>query len=138
MPLYITDTISEVEIQYNPDAVFIYFDCTKENSTHIESLNIKMLPNTNREAIFYRSNMNPKGDWDVIEYKLYGKKILNRCFDNIKKHLKENKLVIFPVRSFGIIKSTVSQEISADLERKFIEIANTNPGNKDKFEYYAF
>ena len=137
MPLYITETISEFELQYNPDAVFVYFDCSKENSTHIESLRVKALPNEQREVIIYRSNMNPKGDWDSIEYALYGKKILNGCFDNIKNKLRDNILVIFPVRSFGVIKSTVSEEISADLERKFIEIANTNPGNNNKFDYYA-
>ena len=138
MPLYITETISEFELQYNPDAVFVYLDCSKENSTHIESLRVKALPNEQREVIIYRSNMNPKGDWDSIEYALYGKKILNGGCDNIKNKLRDNILVIFPVRSFGVIKSTVSEEISADLERKFIEIANTNPGNNNKFDYYAF
>ena len=138
MPLYITETISDFELQYNPDVVFVYFDCSKENSTHVESLRVKALPNEQREAIIYRSSMAPKGDWDSIEYRLYGKKILNRCFDNIKSRLRDNKLVIFPVRSFGVVKSTVAEEISTDLERKFIEIANTNPGNDNKFDYYAF
>tara|TARA_R110000851_G_scaffold307979_1_gene466725 strand:+ start:520 stop:936 length:417 start_codon:yes stop_codon:yes gene_type:complete len=138
MPLYITETISDFELQYNPDVVFVYFDCSKENSTHVESLRVKALPNEQREAIIYRSSMAPKGDWDSIEYRMYGKKILNRCFDNIKSRLRDNKLVIFPVRSFGVIKSTVAEEISTDLERKFIEIANTNPGNDNKFDYYAF
>jgi len=82
--------------------------------------------------------MNPKGDWDTLEYAMYGKKIVSKCFDAIRKNLRENRLVIFPVRSFGIVKSTVSEEIRADLERKFIEIANTNPGNNNQFDYYAF
>ena len=138
MPLYITDTITDFELQYNPDAVFVYFDCSKENSTHLETLRVKALPDEQREVIIYRSNMNPKGDWDGIEYALYGKKILYKCFDNIKNRLRDNQLVIFPARSFGIIKSTGSIEICADLERKFIEIANTNPGNNNKFDYYAF
>ena len=95
MPLYITETISDFELQYNPDVVFVYFDCSKENSTHVESLRVKALPNEQREAIIYRSSMAPKGDWDSIEYRMYGKKILNRCFDNIKSRLRDNKLVYF-------------------------------------------
>jgi len=138
MPLYITETISDFELQYNPDAIFVYFDCSKENSTHVESLRVKALPNEQRQAIIYRANMNPKGDWDTLEYAMYGKKIVSKCFDAIRKNLRENRLVIFPVRSFGIVKSTVSEEIRADLERKFIEIANTNPGNNNQFDYYAF
>jgi len=45
---------------------------------------------------------------------------------------------VFPSRTFSIVKETSPEYVQKDLDRGYIEVVNTNPDNKDKFDYYAF
>jgi len=47
------------------------------------------------------------------------------------------RLVVFPSRSFGLVKDTSPPYVQKELDRGYIEMVNTNPDNKDRFDYYA-
>jgi len=138
MALYLTEKISEFETMYNPKAAFIYFDTQKADSTHTEALLVKSLPEDSKLEIIYRKNMSDKGMWTADEFNYEGSMFIAKCFHNIRSFLREGRLVVFPSRSFSIVKGTSPEYVQKDLDRGYIEMVNTNPENKNKFDYYAF
>ena len=122
MPLYVTETISEFETMYNSRAMFVYFDTLKEDSTHIEALRVKSLQEDSKAKIIYNYKGSP---------------ILLKGFDNVRNALRMGRLVVFPSRSFGLVKDTSPVYVQKELDRGYIEMVNTNPDNKDRFDYYA-
>ena len=81
--------------------------------------------------------MSSSGAWSKEEFRLKGKQILYEGFDEIRSYLRHNLLVVFPARVFTIIRDSSEQWVVDALNKKFIEIANTNVTNKDRFEYNA-
>ena len=138
MPLYLTDTITDFETMYNPKAAFVYFDTQKEDSTHREALTIKSLPDDMQLPIIYRKNMSADGLWTAEEFNYKGSMTMARCFDDTRSFLRQGRLVVFPSRSFSIVRDTSPEYVQKDLADGYIQIMNTNPENKNKFDYYAF
>ena len=138
MPLYITETITDFETMYNPKASFVYFDTQKGDSTHTEALRIKALHDDVQFPIIYKKNMSAAGDWTAEEFNYKGSMIMARCFDAIRSMLRQSRLVVFPSRSFSIVRDTSPEYVQKDLAEGYIQIMNTNPENKNKFDYYAF
>lgn len=137
MPLYLTERIHDFETMYNPAAVFVYFDSVKEDSTSAEALRIKRLNKDNKIAIMYRKNMSSGGAWTEEEFKDEGVAFINKGFDVIRADLIKNRLVIFPIRSFAIIKESSEEWVMDAFNKRYIEIINTNPEDRDLFDYYA-
>ena len=138
MPLYITETVTDFETMYNPKASFVYFDTQKGDSTHTEALRIKALPDDVQFPIIYKKDMSAEGDWAAEEFNYKGSMIMARCFDAIRSMLRQSWLVVFPSRSFCIVRDTSPEYVQKDLAEGYIQIMNTNPENKNKFDYYAF
>jgi len=138
MALYLTEKISEFETMYNSKAAFVYFDTQKADSTHTEALLVKSLPEDSKLEIIYRKNMSDSGMWTADEFNYEGSMFVSKCFNNIRSFLREGRLVVFPSRSFSIVKGTSPEYVQKDLDRGYIEMVNTNPENKNKFDYYAF
>jgi len=138
MALYLTEKISEFETMYNSKAAFVYFDTQKADSTHTEALLVKSLPEDSKLEIIYRKNMSDSGVWTADEFNYEGSMFVSKCFNNIRSFLREGRLVVFPSRSFSIVKGTSPEYVQKDLDRGYIEMVNTNPENKNKFDYYAF
>ena len=137
MPLYITERVHDYETMYNPAAVFVYFDSVKGDSTSAEALKIKRLDKDSRIAILYRKNMSSHGAWTEEEFKDEGAAYMNKGFDAIREYLIKNRLVIFPIRSFSVIKASTEEWVIDTFNKRYIEIVNTNPEHKDLFDYYA-
>ena len=137
MALYITERISEFEVMYNDKAAFVYFDTQKEDSTIRETMLIKSLPEDRKLRVLYKKNMSDDGDWTAEEFNYSGSRLLAKCFHGIRSFLRDGRLVVFPSRTFSIIKETSPKFVQKDLDRGYIEIINTNPENRDKFDYYA-
>ena len=137
MPLYLTSNISDFEIAHNSSAVFTYFDTVKEDSTHPESLAVKSLDLSKRIPIFYRKNMSSDGSWSKEEFSSEGLRLLSLGFDSVRSCLKNNLLVILPMRSFSLAKSSSDSWVADSMDKKYIEVVNTNTSNKDGFEYHA-
>ena len=137
MPLYLTETISEFEVLYNDRAAFVYFDTQKEDSTHREALLIKSIPEDRKLKVIYRKNMSSSGGWTAEEFNYTGSPILAECFHKIRNFLRDGRLVIFPSRTFSIVKETSPAFVQKDLDRGYNEVVNTNPENRNKFDYYA-
>ena len=137
MPLYITETISEFETMFNPKAAFVYFDTDKGDSTHVDALLVKSLHEDMQLPIIYRKNMSSEGMWTAEEFNYEGSKKMSRCFDDIRSYLRLNRLVVLPSRSFSIVRDISPEYVQKDLSEGYIQIVNTNPDNKNKFDYYA-
>tara|TARA_R100000995_G_scaffold84607_1_gene63886 strand:- start:325 stop:741 length:417 start_codon:yes stop_codon:yes gene_type:complete len=137
MALFLTERISEFETMYNDKAAFVYFDTQKLDSTHTEALLVKSLREDSKLEIIYRKNMSDNGVWTPDEFNYEGSMVVAKCFHNIRSFLREGRLVIFPSISFSIVKETSPAYVQKDLEKGYIEMLNTNPENKNKFDYYA-
>ena len=137
MPFYLTERIHDFETMYNPAAVFVYFDSVKGDSTSTEALKIKRLDKDNRVAIIYKKNMSSSGAWTEEEFKDRGVSFMNKGFDVIRADLIKSKLVIFPIRSFAIIRASSEEWVAEAFNKRYVEILNTNPKDMDLFDYYA-
>ena len=82
--------------------------------------------------------MSAEGNWTAEEFNYKGSMIMARCFDAIRSMLRQSRLVVFPSRSFSIVRDTSPEYVQKDLAEGYIQIVNTNPENKNKFDYYAF
>ena len=138
MALFLTERVTDFEVMYNPNAIFAYFDSVKGDSISSDTLRVKSIQDpTKSVSIIYTKNMSSSGAWSKEEFRLIGKQILYEGFDEIRSYLRHNLLVVFPARVFTIIRDSSEQWVVAALNKKFIEIANTNVTNKDRFEYNA-
>jgi hypothetical protein len=138
MALFLTERVTDFEVMYNPDAVFIYFDSVKGDTTSPDTLRVKNIQDTTKSiGVVYTKNMSSLGAWSEEEFNQGGKQTLYRGFDMIRTSLSQNHLVIFPVRVFTIIRDSSEQWVADALNKKFIEIVNTNIDNRDEFEYRA-
>tara|TARA_R110002074_G_scaffold26677_1_gene78191 strand:+ start:1758 stop:2174 length:417 start_codon:yes stop_codon:yes gene_type:complete len=137
MPLYLTERISDFETIYNPDAVFVYFDSIKGDSTSLEALKIRELNRNRSIGIIHRKSMSAKGAWTEEEFKDKGVIFLNKGFDVIRADLIKNRLIIFPVRAFAIVRDSAEKWVTDAFNKKYKEIVNTNPEDRDLFDYYA-
>lgn len=137
MPLYLTERISEFDVIQNPEATFVYFDSVKGDNVSNHSLQIKNSENIKGIAIIYTKNMSSTGGWTEDEFYMGGKKDLSRGFDTIKTSLIKNELVVFPIRAYSVIRSTLEDWVEEEMDKRFFEISNTNKENKELFSYYA-
>ena len=137
MPLYLTEKITEFETMYNDRAAFVYFDTQKEDSTHTEALLVKSLPEGSKLKVIYRKSMSSDGAWSAEDFNYKGSMVMARCFHEIRSFLRAGRLVVFPSKTFSIVKETSPEYVQKDIDRGYIEVVNTNPDNKDKFDYYA-
>lgn len=137
MPLYLTERVHEFDTQCNDMALFVYFDTVKNDNVSLETLLIKSLDASRVIPIHYRKNMSANGEWTEQEFSTVGQPILSSGFDAIRNRLRNNELVIFPVRSFSIVKASSSEYVSLFMDKKLKEITATNSSNKDLFSYYA-
>tara|TARA_R100000963_G_C4589259_1_gene67086 strand:+ start:129 stop:545 length:417 start_codon:yes stop_codon:yes gene_type:complete len=137
MTLYVTDKMTEFQIMHNPSATFVYFDTEKKDSTARDTLTIKSLPPDRAIMIPYRKNMSSSGAWDKDYFMTKGSLLMSEAFYEIRRKLVENNLVIFPIRLFSFARDTSEQWVSDAMNRGYIEVVNTNPENKNGFEYYA-
>tara|TARA_R100001163_G_scaffold40608_1_gene30790 strand:- start:206 stop:580 length:375 start_codon:yes stop_codon:yes gene_type:complete len=123
---------------FNPKAAFVYFDTDKGDSTHVDALLVKSLQEDMQLPIIYRKNMSSEGMWTAEEFNYEGSMKMSRCFDDIRSYLRLGRLVVLPSRSFSIVRDISPEYVQKDLSEGYIQIVNTNPDNKNKFDYYAF
>ena len=81
--------------------------------------------------------MSSSGAWDKDYFMTKGSLLMSEAFYEIRRKLVENNLVIFPIRLFSFARDTSEQWVSDAMNRGYIEVVNTNPENKNGFEYYA-
>jgi hypothetical protein len=75
--------------------------------------------------------------WQKEEFNYEGSRKMSLCFDDIRSYLRLGRLVVLPSRSFSIVRDISPEYVQKDLSEGYIQIANTNPDNKNKFDYYA-
>ena len=75
----------------------------------------------------YTKDMSAEGDWTAEEFNYKGSMIMARCFDAIRSMLRQSRLVVFPSRSFCIVRDTSPEYVQKDLAEGYMQIMNTNP-----------
>jgi len=124
MPLYVTDRISEVDVEYNSKAKFIYFDTIKKDSLTASTLLLRDKNNT--LPIRHRNNMSNTGEWDDEDFEKKYKPIVSKDFKNVSLALRNADLVIFPIRVFNIVLFTLNSKIHDFFQKKFKELIKIN------------
>lgn len=138
MPIYLTDRVTEFDIEHNDNAYFVYFDSLKKDNNVITTLMLR--DKDNGIPIIYRTNMSDSGNWlkdynnniHAIDYI----KEINKCTSSINKIIAENKLLVFPMHSFNVVLHSMDKEI-ADIYINRLEQVIKNSSLKKDFVSHA-
>jgi hypothetical protein len=139
MPLYLTDRLSEFDIEHNDNANFVYFDSIRKDNNNIATLMLR--DKDNGVPIIYRSNMSDLGRWTIDEFKSRNGKVncnqeFNDCMHKLNLLLIENKLVVFPMQSFNVVLHSMDDGI-ANIYRSRIEYVIKHSGLKRDYVSHA-
>ena len=124
MPLYITERVSEIDVDYNSDAKFVYFDTEKEDSTSTIALLLR--GRQNALLIRHRNNMSNSGQWNDEDLDTKYRKIISKDFKNVSVSLRNANLVIFPIRVFNLVQVTLDTKIHDLFFKKFNDLVKLN------------
>ncbi len=126
MPLYMPERISDLEIQQNPYATFVYFDTVKGDCFVQDNLHVKSAAtNANLICIVFAKDMSPDGFWSKEEFNSTGKTTISESFVKIRRQRQVNKLVVFPMVPFSLAKSTAPEWVQDYMDKCYIEMVNS-------------
>jgi len=117
MPLYISERVSETDVTYNAHARFVYFDTIKKDST--VPLTLSLRDTKIGLPIRYRNNMNSLGEWKDKDFDTEYRELVTEDFKEVFDVLRNATLVIYPIRSFNIILTTLDTKAYAFFVKKF-------------------
>ena len=117
MPLYISERVSETDVTYNAHARFVYFDTIKKDST--TPLTLSLRDTKIGLPIRYRNNMNSLGEWKDKDFDINYRQMVSEDFKGVFDVLRNATLVIYPIRSFNIILTTLDTKAYAFFVKKF-------------------
>jgi len=135
MPIYLTDRVTEFDIEHNDNAYFVYFDSLKKDNNMLTTLMLR--DKDNGIPVIYRTNMSDSGNWlqdynNNIDYL----KEINKCVSAINKTISENKLLVFPMHSFNVILHSMDEKI-ADIYKNRLEHVIKSSSLKKDFVSHA-
>jgi hypothetical protein len=117
MPLYLSERVSEIDITYNAHARFVYFDTVKKDS--VAPLTLSLRDTEIGLPIRFRNNMNSSGEWKDEDFDTKYRQIASEDFKGVFDVLRNATLVIYPIRSFNIILTTLDTKAYAFFVKKF-------------------
>lgn len=117
MSLYISERVSETDVTYNAHARFVYFDTIKKDST--VPLTLSLRDTKIGLPIRYRNNMNSLGEWKDKDFDINYRQMVSEDFKGVFDVLRNATLVIYPIRSFNIILTTLDTKAYAFFVKKF-------------------
>jgi len=120
MPLYISERVSETDVTYNAHARFVYFDTIKKDST--TPLTLSLRDTKIGLPIRYRSNMHSSGGWKDKDFDTDYRQMVSEDFKGVFDVLRNATLVIYPIRSFNIIITTLDNKAYDFFVRKFKDL----------------
>ena len=124
MPLYITERVSETDVMYNPFAKFVYFDTVKKDST--TPLTLLLRDQKHGLPIRFRNNMSSSGEWLNEEFDNRYRQLVSEDFKGVFDVLRNATLVIYPIRIFNIIMSTLDTKAHNFFITKFKDLERNN------------
>ena len=130
MPIYLTDRVTEFDIEHNDNAYFVYFDSLKKDNNMITTLMLR--DKDNGIPVIYRTNMSDSGNWlqdynNNIDYL----KEINKCVSLINKTIAENKLLVFPMHSFNVILHSMDGDIANLYKNRLEHVIKSSSLKKD-------
>jgi len=130
MPIYLTDRVTEFDIEHNDNAYFVYFDSLKKDNNMITTLMLR--DKDNGIPVIYRTNMSDSGNWlqdynNNIDYL----KEINKCVSLINKTIAENKLLVFPMHSFNVILHSMNEDIANLYKNRLEHVIKSSSLKKD-------
>ena len=134
MPIYLTDRVSEFDIEHNDNAYFVYFDSLKKDNNMLTTLMLR--DKDNGIPVIYRTNMSDSGNWLQNYNNIDYVKEINKCITLINKVIAENKLLVFPMQSFNVILHSMDEEI-ANIYRNRLENVIKSSSLKRDFVSHA-
>tara|TARA_Y100000310_G_scaffold178817_1_gene178772 strand:- start:1241 stop:1621 length:381 start_codon:yes stop_codon:yes gene_type:complete len=120
MPLYITERVSEIDITYNPLVKFVYFDTIKKDST--TPLTLLLRDQEYGLPIRFRNHMSSSGEWLDKDFDAQYRQLVSEDFKGVFDVLRNADLVIYPIRIFNIILSTLDTKAKEFFIRKFKDL----------------
>tara|TARA_R100000664_G_C2760144_1_gene150911 strand:- start:14501 stop:14935 length:435 start_codon:yes stop_codon:yes gene_type:complete len=134
MPLYLTDRISEFDIEQNDSAYFVYFDSIRRDNNNVATLRLR--DKHNGVPIVYRHNMSENGNWSLDKFKLGQGDVepsieFNNCLAKFSSLILENKLVVFPMHSFNVILHGMYSDVSNIYRKEIEKIISKSLAKKD-------
>ena len=135
MPIYLTDRVTEFDIEHNDNAYFVYFDSLKKDNNMLTTLMLR--DKDNGVPVIYRTNMSDSGNWlqdynNNIDYV----KEIDKCISLINKVIAENKLLVFPMHSFNVVLHSMDEKI-ADIYKNRLENVIKSSSLKKDFVSHA-
>ena len=122
MPLYLSERVSEVDVTYNAHARFVYFDTIKKDS--VAPLTLSLRDQKHGLPIRFRNNMNSSGEWKDVDFDTKYRQIVSEDFKGVFDVLRNATLVIYPIRSFNLILTTLDGKARTFFTKKFKDLEN--------------
>ena len=120
MPLYLSERVSEIDVTYNAHARFVYFDTVKKDS--VAPLTLSLRDTEIGLPIRFRNNMNSSGEWKDEDFDTKYRQIASEDFKGVFDVLRNATLVIYPIRSFNIILTTLDNKAHDFFVKKFKDL----------------
>ena len=120
MPLYLSERVSEIDVTYNAHARFVYFDTIKKDS--VAPLTLSLRDTEIGLPIRFRNNMNSSGEWKDEDFDTKYRQIASEDFKGVFDVLRNATLVIYPIRSFDMILTTLDNKAHAYFVKKFSDL----------------
>ena len=134
MPIYLTDRVTEFDIEHNDNAYFVYFDSLKKDNNMLTTLMLR--DKDNGVPVIYRTNMSDSGNWLHNYNNINYVKEINNCISLINKVIAENKLLVFPMHSFNVVLHSMDEKI-ADIYKNRLEHVIKSSSLKKDFVRHA-
>lgn len=117
-------------INQNPHAKFVYFETEKEDIATEFCLDLRH--KDNGLAIRHRANMSDKGIWKEEEYSDKSG-LVKVDFSNVFTNSKIARVVVFPVVSFNIVLSSLTEKYQTLFENEYARLIAHNHIRDYKF-----